>query len=452
MNRDVGPTLSVAPAAFSAAPESDAPVADTAPAPIPEIGNIAGDLMTPNAGATAPLDLSNVEPVFPNPQSVAPQIPASEDDLTLSVDPAQPAWPDQSADAGTQAAAGTPDEQFIVLNPAAITQPDTAEVATAETLPAAPGDKPVNPETGAATVTFAQEPATGVADVADPAQAAETTTTPAGPPPRVGLSGELARAMPSGTNAVQVRRLGTAPAATTAAGPQSTLTPDAPAIRRFAAVFDRNESRPLMGLILIDDGAMPGGPEALVGLPMPVTIALDPGREGAADAMASYRAAGIEVVAMAQIPAGALPSDVEVAYEAAFMLLPETVALLDIGSGGLQGDRAVTTQAMDILAASGRGLITDIRGLNEAARAATKADVPNANVYRDLDSEGQDARVIRRFLDQAAFQARRDTGVILLGRLRPDTISALILWGTANRDGDVAFAPLSAVLLAGTAQ
>ena len=65
---------------------------------------------------------------------------------------------------------------------------------------------------------------------------------------------------------------------------------------------------------------------------------------------------------------------------------------------------------------------------------------------RDLDAEGQDARVIRRFLDQAAFRARQESGVVMLGRVRPDTISALILWGTANRAGQVALVPVSAVL------
>jgi polysaccharide deacetylase 2 family uncharacterized protein YibQ len=54
--------------------------------------------------------------------------------------------------------------------------------------------------------------------------------------------------------------------------------------------------------------------------------------------------------------------------------------------------------------------------------------------------------VIRRFLDQAAFRAGQDGGVIMLGRLRADTISALLLWGLQDRAGKVALAPISAVL------
>jgi hypothetical protein len=179
-----------------------------------------------------------------------------------------------------------------------------------------------------------------------------------------------------------------------------------------------------------------------------VTIALDPADAGAAGRMASYRADGFEVVVLARIPEGALPSDVEVTLGSVFTTLSETIAVLDIGTGGLQQDADVTEQAMDILAANGRGFVTAAQGLNMASRAAEQAGVPAAVIYRDLDADGQDARVIRRFVDQAAFQARRESGVVLVGRVRPNTISALILWGAANQDAQVALVPLSAILQA----
>jgi len=149
---------------------------------------------------------------------------------------------------------------------------------------------------------------------------------------------------------------------------------------------------------------------------------------------------------LAKVPEGAVPTDVEVAFESAFSTLPETIAVLDVGDGGLQNDRDVTEQAMEILASQGRGFINASQGLNMAGRAADKAGVPAAVIYRDLDGDDQDARVVRRFVDQAAFRARQDSGVVLVGRVRPDTISALILWGTANQDEQVAVVPVSAVL------
>jgi polysaccharide deacetylase 2 family uncharacterized protein YibQ len=108
----------------------------------------------------------------------------------------------------------------------------------------------------------------------------------------------------------------------------------------------------------------------------------------------------------------------------------------------------ITGRIMDALSDDGRGLLMPDGGLNSTLRAAAAADVRAATIYRDLDGNGQDARVIRRFIDQAAFRARQQPGVVLLGRIRPETISALILWGTANRAGQVALAPLSTTLLA----
>ena len=120
--------------------------------------------------------------------------------------------------------------------------------------------------------------------------------------------------------------------------------------------------------------------------------------------------------------------------------------VLDMGDAGLQSNRQATEAVMARLAADGRGFITAASGLNAAIRAAEGADVPVVTVARDLDSNGQDAAVIRRFIDRSAFQARQTRGVVLISRLRAETISALTLWSTANRAGQVALAPVSAIL------
>ena len=223
----------------------------------------------------------------------------------------------------------------------------------------------------------------------------------------------------------------------------------ASALGAYAADFELPEATPSMSVILVDDGALSDGAAAVAGLPFAVTVALDPTAAGAAEKMAAYRAAGVEVMAMASVPAGAQATDVEVALQAGFATLPETIGLLDIGQAGLQTDRALAGQAMARLAADGRGFATLSQGLNSGLRAADEADVPAVAIYRDLDSNDQDARVIRRFLDQAAFRARQQGSVVLVARVRADTISALVLWHTANAGGEVVMAPVSAVLLAG---
>lgn len=265
--------------------------------------------------------------------------------------------------------------------------------------------------------------------------------------PRIALSGDAA-SLPGNTDAVRVIRPGTAVAEAEAPEAVVEAVPeDGPALLRFAADYDNPDGKPLMSVILIDDGRLgDGAVPAVLSVPFPVTVALDATAGGAAERMAAYRAAGVEVMALASLPEGALPSDAEVTLEAAFAALPEAIGLLDAGAGGLQSDRAVTEQAMARLATDGRGFVSASQGLNMAVRSAEAADVPAAVVYRDLDSEDQDARVIRRFLDQAAFRARQQSGVVMVARVRPDTLSALTLWGTANRAGQVTLAPVSAIL------
>jgi polysaccharide deacetylase 2 family uncharacterized protein YibQ len=216
----------------------------------------------------------------------------------------------------------------------------------------------------------------------------------------------------------------------------------------FAADAGDVDGKPLMSVVLIDDGSMSAAAAALSGLTFPVTIAIDPSVANAAELMETYRQNGFEIAVLAKLPEGAVPSDVEVTFQSVFSKLPESVALLDVGEGGLQSDRDVTQQAMDILASQGRGFVSVSQGLNMAGRAAEATGVPAAVVYRDLDAEDQDARVIRRFVDQAAFRARQESGVVLVGRVRPDTISALILWGSTNSGDQVALVPISAILTA----
>lgn len=214
----------------------------------------------------------------------------------------------------------------------------------------------------------------------------------------------------------------------------------------FAASSDAPAGSPLLSVVLIDDGGMSGAAEALAGLPFPVTVALDPKMADAQTRMGDYRADGFELAVVSNLPEDALVQDVAITFESVFNTLPETLALVDLGAGGLQSDREVISEAMRLLAGAGRGYINLSQGLNAAGRGAETAGVPVAEIYRDIDGDDQDARVIRRFIDQAAFRARQESGVVLLGRVRPDTISALILWGTVNQGSDVAFVPLSAIL------
>ena len=434
-----------------------APVADTTSAALPQAG--AADALpdAPEVGATPTIAAETVEPVLPNPQSIAPQVPVAEEDIAVSTEPAAPPAPpvEQANDESSPVVEDTPEpvddpaveepisQEVVTKAPEEVTAPEavTPPLVVEETA-TEPDPEPAAPET--------------VVEIAPVAPVIVTDPTPelVAPEPApeapsvVSIVPDEAPSLPGGTTGVAIRRPGTQDDTAETENTEKAIDPDAPAIVKFAGAFENPEDKPLLSVVLIDDGSLDDAVGAVAAIGAPVTVVLDPDLPNAALKLAAYRKAGVEVAVRAVLPDGATPADVETAFEASFSKLPETALLMDDGAGGLQNNRATTEFAMEALARDGRGFVTISKGLNTALRLAEQNEVPAGVIYRDLDADGQDARVIRRFLDQAAFRARQDGSVILMGRVRPDTVSALILWGTANRAGQVVFAPVSATLLA----
>jgi len=418
------PSLASAPGVAAPVPETDAPIVADAPDAPPVVGSISGDLGAPEVSAAPAVTAEIEQPVLPSPQSDSPQTPVTEADLSVAADQSAVPAPIDAGD-GPEAS-----EPVIVL----------------DTDPA-----PVAPE---ASVEQTEVPAANAAPEVSveptPEQAPETMAEAPGAPPPVGLSGELAGTMPSGTASVRVIRPETAPATQPAPQAQA-LVPglSGRALDDYASEAVETLGRPMLSVVLIDDGSLGQGSDAIAAAGLPVSVAIDVTNPDAAEMMRNYRAKGIEVLAIVDLPQGASASDVAVTLEAAFDILPEAIGYLDLGSNRAIGtDRDATGQLMSELAAAGRGYITLEKGIGASLRAAEVAEVPATSVYRDLDSDGQSAQVIRRFLDQAAFRARQQSGAVLVGRVRPDTISALIMWETANRAGQVAQVPVSMVLMA----
>ena len=222
-----------------------------------------------------------------------------------------------------------------------------------------------------------------------------------------------------------------------------------PPLQRFAAPFDNPGNKPLMAIVLIDDGGGPINFRALADFPYPISYAVDANWSGAGQAVQNYRAAGLEVLVLANLPEGASATDTEVAMQAYLSAVPEAVAVMEGTETGLQSSRAATEQLIPILQDSGHGLVLFSEGLDTAQKLISREGVPVASVFRDFDGKDQNATVIRRFLDQAAFKAGQEAGgVIMVGRLRAETVSALLLWGLQDRAASVALAPVSAVLQA----
>ncbi len=220
----------------------------------------------------------------------------------------------------------------------------------------------------------------------------------------------------------------------------------APALQAFASAFDASEGTPMISIVLVQTGPEALSSDTLDFLPEHVAFGIDASLSGAPEVARAYRAAGHEVVMIPSLPAGAAPQDIEEALSINFERIPEAVALMDVSGSSFQSDRDAVSQVVRVIEDTGHGLITFPRGLNTAHQVAQRSGVPTGLIFRILDGEGESIEEIGRTLDRAAFRARQDTGVILVGTTGSTMLSALTEWVLTNGDEAVAIAPVSKAL------
>lgn len=212
--------------------------------------------------------------------------------------------------------------------------------------------------------------------------------------------------------------------------------PDAPAFRRNATAFANPRNKPLMAVVLIADGTGTVRIETLTSFPYPLSIAVDADWSGADAAARRYRDAGFEVLLRVELPRDTSAAETTAALRDGLDRVPQAVALLEGAAGGLPLSDVAT-----LLARTGHGVV-----IRAAPRPSTYAASPVAVLHDDLDDEGQDVSSMEDNLNQAAAAADRQQGVIVVGRLRADTLQALSLWSGRGGARSVALAPVSAVL------
>tara|TARA_R110000868_G_scaffold213257_3_gene463234 strand:- start:4969 stop:6585 length:1617 start_codon:yes stop_codon:yes gene_type:complete len=389
------------------------------------------------------LRLGLVSPVLPSVQ-IQPLVPPRQDggpDI-----PARSAAPGTDVTGRQGAAPETTKEQTVPGFPLgdldALDSAPTMTVAGPDELPAPPEDPDALPSLPG--ISVARSPQS--AQILKPDVPSETVprddfAMSAAPRPDVAGGGGAGDYEEGGTLQVGAEANQGAPAE---AQPAQTA-----AIDTFAVPFDATDQRPRMSIVLMDTGADAQGmmaASALRGFPYPVSFAIDVNRPDAAAAMRRYRDAGFEVLALAGLDDGV--SDPEIAKRASgwFAQLSEAVAVMEATPGALQQDRAAAEALADTLSATGHGLLLYPQGGDTMRKLATREGVAAATLFRDFDSEGEAAAVIGRFLDYAALKADEDEGVIMVGRVWPQTISALLEWGLADRASQVQLVPVSAVL------
>ncbi|MEJ8560372.1 divergent polysaccharide deacetylase family protein [Yoonia sp. GPGPB17] len=450
-----------------------APDVSTEPASLPQAGDVAtaieppetvadSDLGSPVDAPTvprfetalvAPPAEGNVPVVKTAPADVQPAIPeAPEEDVasTTAVEQPDVIATDDLASADTPA----PQTPETPIASAPVIGADEA-IAEAPAPVANPDDETQSTDVIAEPAQQADEPETRLAlDPVTPSETPEASTDT-----ETDLVGDnvpqteaavVAEALPQTTSTVRINRPGTTVVDVPDDAPETpaadAIPEDAPALLRYGVPFAQAEATALIAIVLVDEGQMSDAPAAVADLGFVATVAVNALSSASTDLAAAHHAAGAEIAMQAVLPAGAQPTDVEVAFEAALGLVPEAGILFSDGTGAMQ-DRVVTAQVMEILASDGYGFVTVQRGLSNAARTAEQAGVPAITIQRDIDGAGEDRRAILRALDQAAFRARQTGQAVLLGRMTPDTLAALKDWAADVDRDTLAIAPVSAVLL-----
>ncbi len=418
--------------ALTSATAGSSPQADTSSAAKPQTGT-AGDLVaTPNADDQIDTTQPAAETSIVTAQATQLSTPSSDQVPLGEQAPAPAVQPTPQVDTpqtgGDDAAAAAP-----------ATEGSAPQTGDGTTSPEAPADEntPDVDEAAPAGVQTSDAPSVDDSTGADLADSGTSALTP------------VTRIEDQAEN-VTVNRL---PTVTTddAADPDTAAAdtaeevefpPGTPALVRYGREYSNDAGTPTMAIVLLT------GPDGQLGaaLPVAVSYAIDASAENAAALMQAARAAGQEVLAVAPLPTGARASDVSVAMANYLDRLNESVAVMDVPEAGFQASREVAAQVIADAGADGRGMITYSRGLNSALQMAEREGVPALLVFRVFDGEGQDRAAIKRFLDQAAFRARQQSGVIMVGHDRPETVAAILEWLLGNRASTVSLAPISAVL------
>ena len=372
----------------------------------------------PQASAEAPAGLNGSRMDEP-----LPQVQAGVETAPVPTSPSV-----LSGDAGTDAAPSKAD----LPPPAPAETAETLLTPVPEPVPAPPEMLVLDPAPMPAE-TVPAEPATG-----DSLPKMLDTNQPETLAPSDGLARSV-----DGVTTGRLPRIGAAESA----GEVAVVPGDTRPLVKYAAKFSNDLGKPLFAVLLVDTGAPDLDRAQLAALPFVVSFVIDPLDPGAAAAEAIYRAAGKEVVMLASgIPAGATAGDLEQTFQANAAVLPEAVAVMDLGMQGFQDNRPLATMVVPIIKGQGRGLVTFEAGLNAADQVARREDVAAAVIFRDLDAEGEEVPLIRRYLDRAAFKAAQEGRVVVVGTTRPETIAALMEWTVEGKGASVALAPISAVL------
>jgi len=453
--------LIVAAAGLSAVavmnPKPDGPIAgstgttpEAAPAPQPE--TTSPDAATPDTTTpetTTPGVPETSAPDTTEPDTTEPESPESESaapaPAPATAEPADtPPAAEPESDAATQESSAAPD---VAPAPATATpQPATMPALTAS----APGS-PDTPAAGGADLDADSTATLGAPAVETGANAGIGGGSDTAPP-RTGSAPTQIASSTAGTDS------GPAVNTESAAVPQITGTATASslipgnAITEFAAPFDGAEGKPLMAIVLIDEGESPFLRPGMAALNEPVTFGVRADLPDSDLVSGRYRESGFEVTAVTpldgtlSLSSAAAPEAVAQTLAEVFRNVPAAATLMDSIGGPLPSDADLARQVAQGLSITGHGLLSHRgTGVTDVPTIAEAEGVPSQVIFRVIDDQPGAAN-ISQALDAAVGDAERDGGVIIVGHVRQETVATLSQWMFGANPQSVTIAPVSAVL------
>ena len=239
----------------------------------------------------------------------------------------------------------------------------------------------------------------------------------------------------------------------TVGGAEEASQPDAanavivrPAYQRFAAPLEPSDSAYRLGVVLLET---PESEQNILELPFQATIAMDPYDPDGPRRADAYRWVGHDVVILASgVPALSTASDIEVTLQVWMQSYPQIVAVMDVPLNGIGSNRALAGEMARVLTPGGYGVITLRGGLDAFHQSAQEAGLATGSIFRTLDDSRQPLPTIRRLIDRAAFEARRNSAIIIGGSAaNADTLVALQEFAQTEGRGAVRLVPASAMLV-----
>ena len=197
------------------------------------------------------------------------------------------------------------------------------------------------------------------------------------------------------------------------------------------------------GIDLID-------PKLIAALPMPVTFAINPYSPSAEAVLRSLRAMKQEAVILADLSKGGSAEDIGSAVSGLMNTFPEVVGIMDSSGGRSINSQEAMLNIAKVLEIAGHGILVHQTSTDNIAKEFIKNGIPAVKVRRDLDDADQSEVTIRSYLDNIVFNAGNSTSenAVVFARLRPTTMSALLIWDLQDNSRNIAIVPLSQQLQA----